>query len=69
MTLQELQHKYIAQFLEDISFEDAIDNLSLYMIDEYKNHTKEQMLELLEDSGYEDLIDKYLKESGVEWWD
>tara|TARA_Y100000296_G_scaffold11161_1_gene12884 strand:+ start:482 stop:682 length:201 start_codon:yes stop_codon:yes gene_type:complete len=66
MTLQELQHKYIAQFLEDISFEDAIDNLSLYMIDEYKNHTKEQMLELLEDSGYEDLIDKYLKESGVE---
>ena len=66
MTLQELQHKYIAQFLEDISLQDAIDNLSLYMIDDYKNHTKEQMLELLEDSGYEDLIDKYLKESEVE---
>lgn len=62
MTLQELQHKYIAQFLEDISLQDAIDNLSLYMIDDYKNHTKEQMLELLKDSGYEDLIDKYLNE-------
>lgn len=62
MTLQELQHKYIAQFLEDISLQDAIDNLSLYMIDDYKNHTKEQMLELLKDSGYEDLINKYLNE-------
>ena len=66
MTLQELKHKYIEQSLEDISLQDAIDNLSLYMIDEYKVHTKEQMIDLLKDSGYEDLIDKYIKESEVE---
>ena len=66
MTLQELKYKYITQSLEDISLQDAIDNLSLYMIDEYKVHTKEQMIDLLKDSGYEDLIDKYIKESEVE---
>ena len=66
MTLQELKYKYIEQSLEDISLDDALYNLSLYMIYEYKDHTKEQMLELLEDSGYEALIDKYLKESEVE---
>ena len=66
MTLQELKYKYIEQSLEDISLDDALYNLSLYMIDEYKDHTKEQMLELLEDSGYDALIDKYLKESEVE---
>ena len=66
MTLQELKYKYITQSLEDISLDDALYTLSLYMIDEYKYHTKEQMLELLEDSGNEALIDKYLKESEVE---
>jgi hypothetical protein len=66
MTLQELKHKYIAQSLEDISLQDAIDNLSLYMIDEYKSYTKEQMLDLLKDNGHEDLIDEYIKESEVE---
>ena len=66
MTLQELKYKYIEQSLEDIALNDALYTLSLYMIDEYKDHTKEQMLELLEDSGYEALIDKYLKESEVE---
>jgi len=66
MTLQELKYKYIEQSLEDISLDDALYNLSLYMIYEYKDHTKEQMLELLEDSGNEALIDKYLKESEVE---
>lgn len=63
MTLQELKHKYIAQSLEDISLQDAIDNLWLYMIDEYKSHTKEQMLDLLKDNGHEDLIDEYIKDN------
>ena len=66
MTLQELKYKYITQSLADISLDDALYTLSLYMIDEYKDNTKEQMLELLEDSGNEALIDKYLKESEVE---
>ena len=65
MTLQELKHKYIEQSLKEISLNEALYHLSRYMIDEYKDYTKEQMLELLENSRHEALLNKYLYENQV----
>tara|TARA_R110002020_G_scaffold472977_1_gene701633 strand:- start:255 stop:452 length:198 start_codon:yes stop_codon:yes gene_type:complete len=59
MKLEELKAKYISQALDDISMQDAIENLSLYMFDEYKGYSEEVMLDMLEDSGYAALIDEY----------